>query len=117
MYHVPFVSNKSNKKFGVLVVTPSGGQKTVYFGDSRYEDYTQHHDEQRRKSYLQRSAGIRDKNGNLTKDDPISDNYWSRRYLWLSEEPWYLYVPPQGAVPVPELEAIAPIVYMDTQPL
>lgn len=116
MLHVPFPSNKANKKFGVRVVTESGGEKTVYFGDPNYEDYTQHHDEQRRNAYLSRSGGIKDKYGNLTKDDPTSANYWSRRYLWLSEEPWYLYTPSQGRVSIPELEHSAPIIYMDTHP-
>jgi len=46
------------------------------------EDYRQHKDKERRKSYLARSAKIRDKNGNLTANDKNSANYYSRRYLW-----------------------------------
>jgi len=34
------------------------------------------------KSYLARSAGIRNKEGKLTKNDKNSANYWSRRVNW-----------------------------------
>ena len=47
-----------------------------------YEDFRQHKDKQRRKNYLTRSAGIRNKSGKLTKDDPFSPNYWARKELW-----------------------------------
>ncbi len=50
------------------------------------EDYTQHYDLKRRDNYLLRSAGIKDKGGRRTKDDPLSANYWSRRILWDSKE-------------------------------
>ena len=33
-------------------------------------------------NYLSRSGGITDKNGKLTKNNPLSANYWARRYLW-----------------------------------
>ena len=36
----------------------------------------------RRKSYLSRSAGIKNKAGELTKNNPNYANYWSRKYLW-----------------------------------
>ena len=35
-----------------------------------------------RKKYLARSGGIRDKYGRLTKDNPLSSNYWARKILW-----------------------------------
>jgi hypothetical protein len=41
-----------------------------------------HGDKKRRKNYLTRSAGIRGKDGKLTKDDPLSPNYHARRVLW-----------------------------------
>ena len=59
-----------------------GKKKLIHFGDSNMKDFTQHKDEKRRKSYLARSAGIRNKEGKLTKDDKNSSNYYSRRYLW-----------------------------------
>jgi len=77
----PFPSKAKNKKFSVYVMK-EGKKKLINFGDSNYKDYTQHKDKERRKSYLARSAGIRDKNGKLTKDDKNSANYWART-LWL----------------------------------
>ena len=77
----PFASKAKNKKFSVYVMK-EGKKKLIHYGDSNYEDYTQHKDKARRKSYLARSAGIRDKNGKLTKDDKNSANYWART-LWL----------------------------------
>jgi len=41
-----------------------------------------HNDPVRRKSYLARSGGIKNGSGGLTKDDPSSPNYHSRRVLW-----------------------------------
>ena len=35
-----------------------------------------------RKSYLARSKGIKDKQGNLTYKDKNSKNYWSRKVHW-----------------------------------
>ena len=72
---------KANKKFSVYVMK-DGKKRLIHFGDSTMEDFTQHKDEKRRKSYLARSAGIRDKSGKLTKDDKNSANYWSRKVLW-----------------------------------
>ena len=41
-----------------------------------------HGDQERRKSYLDRSGKIKDKQGRLTKDLPSSANYHARRVLW-----------------------------------
>ena len=41
-----------------------------------------HNDKVRQKSYCSRSAGIKDKKGNLTKNDKYSANALSRKYLW-----------------------------------
>lgn len=96
---MPLKFNKPRKlaegkhKFEVLVWDPEAEKaKIVKFGDVRYEDYTQHRDPARRENYLRRSAGIRNARG-LTKDDPLSANYWSRRYLWASREPDFTSVP------------------------
>ena len=77
----PFPSKAKGKKMSVYIMK-DGKKRLIHFGDSNMADYTMHKDEKRRKSYLARSAGIRDKNGNLTKDDKNSKNYWSRRVLW-----------------------------------
>ena len=70
-------STRKNKKF---VVTYGGEQ--IHFGDSRYQDYTQHGDKKRRESYLKRARGIRDKHGRFTFRDKTSPNYWAIRILW-----------------------------------
>jgi len=72
-----------------LMVVVNG--KTINFGDSsmqHYKDKTgiwkskDHLDTKRRASYLARSGGIKKKDGTLTKNDPSSPNYHSRRVLW-----------------------------------
>tara|TARA_R100001440_G_scaffold16888_1_gene28627 strand:+ start:5877 stop:6149 length:273 start_codon:yes stop_codon:yes gene_type:complete len=80
---------KSTRKHKKLMVKVDG--KKIHFGDSRLQHFKDktgiwksldHNDSKRRKNYLTRSAGIKDKNGNLTKDNPKSPNYHSRRILW-----------------------------------
>ena len=44
-------TNKTNKKYAAVINT---GKKTVHFGDSRYQDFTQHKDTEREKAYLVR---------------------------------------------------------------
>ena len=59
-----------------------GKKKLIHFGDSRFQDFTQHKDEKRRKSYLARARGIKNKKGELTWKDKNSANYYSVRLLW-----------------------------------
>ncbi len=77
----PFPSKAKGKKLSVYVMK-EGKKRLINFGDSSMQDFTQHKDKVRRKSYLARSAGIRDKNGKLTYLDKNSANYWART-LWL----------------------------------
>ena len=79
-------STINGKKLMVVV-----NNKTIHFGDSNMEQFKDktgiwsnknHLDEKRRKSYLARSGGIKTKDGKLTKNDPSSPNYHSRRVLW-----------------------------------
>ena len=56
--------------------------KTTHFGAKGMSDFTKHKDPKRRKNYLERSGGIRNKEGKLTKNDKNSANYYARRYLW-----------------------------------
>ena len=82
-YNKPVPAHRGFKKFKVLVRDPTTGKdKIIYFGDTRYQDYTQHKDPVRRDSYLARASGIRDGQGHLTKDKITSPNYWSMRFLW-----------------------------------
>ena len=77
----PVKSSKSGKK-GMVYVMKDSKKRLIHFGDANMKDFTQHKDADRRKSYLARSAGIKDKAGNLTKNDKSSPNYWSRKVLW-----------------------------------
>ena len=81
-----FKSDKKDKK----LMTEVNGKK-VHFGSSKMEHFKDktgiwshkdHSDKVRRKNYLTRSAGIKKKDGTLTKDDPSSPNYHSRKILW-----------------------------------
>ncbi len=74
-------STKQGKK-GMVYVMKGGNKRLIHFGDSTMRDFTQHKDPQRRKNYLARSGGIRDKSGNLTKNNKNSANYWSRKTNW-----------------------------------
>jgi len=73
---------KANKKFSVYVKNDKGGKKLIHFGDSNMQDFRQHKDEKRRKSYLARAKGIKNKKGELTWKDKNTANYWSVHFLW-----------------------------------
>ena len=77
----PFKSSAKNKKFSVYVMK-DGKKKLILYGDSKYQDFTQHKDEKRRESYLKRAKGIKDKQGNLTWKDKNTANYWAVKTLW-----------------------------------
>lgn len=66
----------------MVYVMKNGSKRLIHFGDKSMKDFTQHKDPKRRKNYLTRSAGIRDKQGNLTKNNRNSANYWSRKINW-----------------------------------
>ena len=71
------------KKFSVYVKADTKkGYKIIHFGDSNMKDLRQHRDPKRRRSYLARAKGIRNKQGNLTWKDRNTANYWSVHYLW-----------------------------------
>lgn len=73
----------SDSKAKMRVLAKKGDKvKVINFGLRGYQDYRQHRSEKRRKNYLTRSAGIRNKQGKLTKDDKFSANYFARRFLW-----------------------------------
>ncbi len=81
-FNKPKRDTSGAKKKQVVLAKKDDEVKLVRFGHKDYEDFTQHKDPDRRKNYLARSAGIRDKSGNLTKDDKFSANYWARKKLW-----------------------------------
>ena len=85
----PYKSSNAKKK-GMVYVSSNGAKKLIHFGDANMKDFTdssmqsfdQHKDPARRKNYLARSAGIKDKQGNLTAKNKNSANYWARKMLW-----------------------------------
>jgi hypothetical protein len=63
-----------------MVLVKKGDQiKVVHYGA---QGYKHNYSSAAKKSYLARSAGIRNKAGELTKDDIFSPNYHARRDLW-----------------------------------
>jgi len=84
-----YVYEKSTAKGKKLMTTVKG--KKVHFGNKDMEQFKDktgiykskdHGDDKRRESFLKRSAGIKNKEGKLTKNDPTSANYHARRVLW-----------------------------------
>ena len=68
-------SDKSEKKYKAVFTKDDGKTKTIHFGDKKYEDYTQHHNKDRRTLYRQRHE--RD-----LKGDPMRAGYLSFYILW-----------------------------------
>ena len=77
----PFKSKVKGKK-GSVYVMKDGKKRLIHFGDSSMTDKRKGASKAQQKSYLARSAGIRNKEGKLTKNDKNSANYWSRRVNW-----------------------------------
>ena len=81
---------KKSTRPGYKLMTVVDG-KTIHFGKPGYEQYKDktgiwasenHGDKERRKNYLTRAGGIKDKEGNLTKNDPNKANYHAMKVLW-----------------------------------
>jgi hypothetical protein len=62
--------------------------KIIRFGSPTMENWWIHGDPKRRENYLKRSKSIINAKGKFTRNYPLSPNYWSRRILWESGEPW-----------------------------
>jgi len=77
----PVKSDKKGKK-GMVYVKKNGAKRLIHFGDSSMTDKRKGASKAQQKSYLARSAGIRNKEGKLTKNDKNSANYWSRKVNW-----------------------------------
>ena len=74
-------SHVKEKKWDA-VFERNGREVVTPFGQKGYSDFTKHKNRKRRADYLNRSGGIRNKSGELTKNDKFSANYWARRILW-----------------------------------
>lgn len=75
-------TGKGKFKFSVYVKSKNGGIKKINYGHKDYQDYRQHKDEKRRKAYLSRAKGIKNKKGQLTWKDKNTKNYWAVHHLW-----------------------------------
>jgi hypothetical protein len=81
-------STRKGKKY--MVKTPSG--KWVHFGSSENEQFkdstglglytNKNHNDTKRRKYLARAKGIKNKKGELTYRDKESANYYSVNFLW-----------------------------------
>ena len=71
-------STQKNNKY---MVTLKSGKK-VHFGSTKYVDYLTHKDKDRRDKYLARATKIKNKQGELTYNNPESANFWSVHLLW-----------------------------------
>jgi hypothetical protein len=56
-----------------------GKERVVHFGDPSMREYP---GTSRGDNYCARSYGILDGQGRPTRDNPLSPNFWSRRFLW-----------------------------------
>lgn len=78
-YNIP-VANRGNSQHKKMVLAKKGDKvKLIRFG---HKGYKHNYNKKAKSNYLTRSAGIRNKSGQLTKNDKFSANYWSRRVLW-----------------------------------
>ncbi len=78
----PIASTAKGKKMMVLAVKVIDGEKRVRLVHFGALGYGHNYGKKAKENYLTRSAGIRNGNGELTKDDPWSANYWARKILW-----------------------------------
>lgn len=78
-YNQP-IRNTDGGQHKMKVLAKKGDEvKLVRFG---HRGYKHNYSPDAKQNYLTRSAGIRDKSGNLTMNDKFSPNYWSRKVLW-----------------------------------
>ncbi len=87
----PWVNKTKSKSKYFVYVKKDGKVKKIGFGMKGMQQFKDkigyyksldHGDPVRRKSYLARAKGIKDKQGNLTWKDKNSANWWSVHKLW-----------------------------------
>jgi hypothetical protein len=81
-FNKPKAAPKGDSHKKMVLAKKGEDVKLVKYGLRGMEDFTQHKDPKRRANYLSRSGGIRNKSGQLTKDDKFSANHWARKDLW-----------------------------------
>jgi len=76
-------TNKNKKRYREVTNLSTNETKKIHYGHTAYANYGNgHKSTKRRNNYLSRSGGIKDAQGNLTKDNPMSKNMHSRLDLW-----------------------------------
>jgi len=83
----PVKSSSKGKKLMVLATKTIKGTKRVKLIHFGALGYGHNYSTKAKQNYLKRSAGIRNKKGQLTKNDPWSANYWARKILWPVNKP------------------------------
>lgn len=78
----PVKSTAKGKKMMVLATKTIDGDRRVRLIHFGALGYGHNYSKKAKHNYLTRSAGIRNKKGELTKNDPWSANYWARKILW-----------------------------------
>ena len=68
-------SDNPKKKYKAIFTKDDGKTKTIHFGASGYDDYTTHHDTDRRTQYRKRHEKD-------LKGDPMRAGYLSYYILW-----------------------------------
>lgn len=68
-------SNSKNKKWDISLYKNGTKVKKLSIGDSRYEDYTQHKDDNRKALYKSRHR-------NEDWDDYYTKGFWAKHLLW-----------------------------------
>ena len=68
-------SDNPKKKYKAIFTKNDGKTKTIHFGASGYDDYTTHHDKDRRAQYIRRHEKD-------FKGDPMRAGYLSYYILW-----------------------------------
>ena len=69
-------SDREGKKWKAEFIQDNGRTKTTHFGASGMQDYTQHHDKERRERYRQRHKK------DLDTKDPTRAGFLSYYILW-----------------------------------
>ena len=69
-------STRDTKKYMVVLEDNEGKKHTIHFGQRGFQDFTQHHDENRKKAYISRHGAREDFSNSLTP------GFWARWILW-----------------------------------
>ena len=70
-------STRKDKKWSVVY-----NGKRIHFGALGYDDYTTHHDDERRASYRRRHKGILLRDGRPAYTVKSQPSYWAYHLLW-----------------------------------